>query len=110
MRNEDQIKAMAAADGYEYRQGRDWLMNSRWHKNDIEIPDFLLPDYFTDANQIDRMVRKLDEVHLSRYENSLHEILNRDDPNYVRYSFSIWKATTAQKVEAYLRAIGKWED
>jgi hypothetical protein len=109
MNEQLQIEAMARADGFEYKPNNHlglivWFKKGHqqgWKANE-------LPDYLHDANPIERMVQVLGDVELSRYEDNLHEIMKRDDPEYVRYSFSIWRSTTAQKVEAYLKAKGLW--
>jgi hypothetical protein len=63
------------------------------------------PDYFTD-NEIDRMVRDLkdDEELNAKYSKCLRDVCNRDNTYWTHL------ALPAQKVEAYLKAVGKWAE
>lgn len=64
----------------------------------------------TDCN-VDRMVRGLkdDRLKAREYFQELLKVMDRD----LRYCPPHWETTqasTAQKVEAFLKACGKWED
>ena len=114
--NKQIIEAMAKADGFVFV--REIPFNSLGslysHPDGVGyFPSNQLPDYFTD-NEIDRMVRDLkDDLRVAhQYVKELMEIVGQDIGNFGHYYpievavFAL--ATTAQKVEAYLKAIGKW--
>ena len=103
-------EAMARADGLiRATQYDGWRTENYTVIND-------LPDYLTDDNQIDRMVRELDDDQFTDYSEQLCLLMIKDDEDTERPSneqeiiellLRSLRATTAQKVEAYLKAIQK---
>jgi len=96
MNEEKIIEAMARADG------KKWTLKTDLAPLGKRVAKCLLPDYLTDDNQIDRMVRGLDEKELSAYVGYLERVMGCGLNKY------LFQATAEQKVEAYLRAVGKW--
>ena len=97
MNEQKKIEAMARADGYQWITPYDGL--GQWNNKNLEQVDNL-PDYLTD-NEIDRMVRGLDDNDFHEYCKHLGAVCLRDDKHP-------WKAPSEEKVEAYLRAVGEW--
>ena len=100
------IEAMAKADGYEkYFFPARFSEKQLWFKGIDQTPCDI-PDYLTDG-EIDRMVRGLDEVKASMYGRLLHEVMSAFLGRSA-YVADFVQAPEEKKVEAYLRAIGKW--
>ena len=105
MNEQKQIEAMAKADGWT-KGGSPTV----WRKGDDLLWTHQLPAYLTDANQIERLVEGLDRDTKWKMVNELAKILfyvfsGRANSEVAMYFLC---ATTAQKVEAYLRAVGEW--
>ena len=100
-------EAMARADGYT----QNGVAGEILYRRENEILGFdELPDYFTD-NEIDRMVRGLSpELLREYYYVQLNLIITKqeNEKGKIHYDCEKAQATAAQKVEAYLKAIGKW--
>ena len=94
MTNEKQNEVMAIADGFtahEYKLYASGFGSS-------------VPDYDSD-NEIDRMVRGLDDKELRAYYFHLSEVMGIN-----KYEAHLMlKATTAQKKEAFIKCKGEWE-
>lgn len=65
-----------------------------------------LPDYLNDLNAIHEAEGRIQLDQEARYGNYLLKIVYRDR-NGIR---TIWHTTAAQRAEAFLRTIGKWEE
>jgi len=103
MNEEKIIESMAAADG-------EYLFELNDHDHDGWKPP-VLPAYLHDDNPIDRMVRGLEEDDSYLYASTLCQILGIDNMLCdwsMDLNAKMLKATTAPKVEAYLRATGLW--
>jgi hypothetical protein len=99
MNEELQIEAMARVDGWKVCS---W--NGQLYKGLLYATNLNLPDYLHDDNEIDRMVRETINKEPSlypKYLTALEQVTRRDN------TFMLC-ATTAQKVEAYLKAKGLW--
>ena len=103
MDKQKQIEAMARLDGWKACprcDDEDCIYNSK-------------PDYHTD-NEIDRMVRGLMYKELFHYTKRLCGIIKRDNASSWDGDDQLLimanQATPAQKVEAFLRAKGFWEE
>ncbi|MES2366982.1 MAG: hypothetical protein V4563_13995 [Pseudomonadota bacterium] len=80
------------------------------HKKRIEMKlqtgtDFILPDYIEDLNMIHEAVMSMKEspgLFWTDYNLALLKICGG-------YSWEATNATAAQRAEAFLRTIGKWE-
>ena len=62
-----------------------------------------LPNYLNDLNAMHDAEKMLKGGMRSKYDAELTLICSRD------YNF-IWESTAAQRAEAFLRTIGKWEE
>ena len=62
-----------------------------------------IPDYTQDLNAMHEAEKVLKGGMRSTYDAELTLICSRD------YNF-IWESTAAQRAEAFLRTVGKWED
>ena len=112
MKHEMQMEAMARIDGwtivghdtgrYSAKPPNEPRMSNTWLTEELATGDY--PDYTTD-NEIDRMVRGLpDDKLVTNYIGNLTLICCRDGVRWIH------QATEAQKVEAFLKAHGKWAD
>ena len=63
-----------------------------------------IPDYHGDLNAMHDVQESLNPKQTETYEAHLWEVLSRSKQEYD------WKASAAQRSEAYLRTIGKWVD
>jgi hypothetical protein len=74
-----------------------------------------VPDYLNDLNAMHEAEKTLDRNYRMLFRNWLAEICKRPGkiPNGVDYSASDWNAvhaTAAERAEAFLRTIHKWEE
>lgn len=65
-----------------------------------------LPDYLNDLNAM----HKVEKVLKGEQRNKYWELLCLTVPLSGDNSTNAWAATAAQRAEAFLRTIGKWED
>jgi hypothetical protein len=73
-----------------------------WHDDQIEG----LPDYLNDLNAMHEAEKMLTESQSAQYERRL-----MGSRSFVGAAeFWIYHATAAQRAEAFLRTIGKWEN
>lgn len=77
-----------------------WNPEASMYSPDV-IPK--LPDYLNDLNASHEMEKVLGEYRKKEYWQTLCEICNFVDDNMIY-------ATAAQRAEAFLKAIGKWEE
>lgn len=80
------------------------------YKNRIRIPDYL-----NDLNAMHEAEKVLGDERMFNYLDALLDVLrlNLDPGGWYIDIDSVWKmthATAAQRAEAFLRTIGKWED
>jgi hypothetical protein len=97
MKREQQMEAMAKADGLEYTEYDGGWWGIRGVTGIVRSKD--LPNYFTD-NEIDRMVRGLSIIERFTYIGFLAGSTEADRV----------ANTAEQKVEAYLRATNNWSE
>lgn len=74
-----------------------------------------LPDYLNDLNEMHEAWCKLSPLKKHKFQVELWNVINRDHPyakrnEWVRLDELSSNATAAQRAEALLRTIGKWED
>jgi hypothetical protein len=67
---------------------------------------YLLPDYCNDLNAMHEAEKVLTEPQQSTYAQLLHAAHKR---HYLLADFCVAHATAAQRAEAFLRTINKWE-
>ena len=86
-----------------------------WSKRigEIELvsygPDFGFPDYLNDLNAMNEAeVRMSGGNWVIEYERELISVLEKDGDQPANPF--LWMASAAQRAEAFLRTIGKWED
>ncbi len=117
MKPEAQRIAIAEACGW--RRESDFPWNGLWyHPNAPQCGDGRycdeeeLPDYLSDLNACADMTKPLDAFQWEIYREELAEIctpLSQCRDKEQQYKFAM-EATAAQRAEAFLRTIGKWED
>lgn len=117
MSPEAQRIAIAEACGWQGPQHPDnvagmagWWSQSRgvwWKRPDcVRVMASAVPDYLTDLNAMHEAEKVLTEHQRIVYKETLADITPHDP------SVSLWglcHATAAQRAEAFLRTIGKWE-
>jgi hypothetical protein len=71
-----------------------------------------IPNYFSDLNAMHEAEKVLRGQQASDYDMHLWTVLKRDweKANVPITTIASWHATAAQRAEAFLRTIGKWED
>lgn len=105
MKPEDQRIAIAEACGWKkHTRAADGFAGSvqeqGWLNPDgLFLPPRMLPDYLHDLNAIHEAEETLNDLGLNHMVQFLYEIPGR-----------FWRATAAQRAEAFLRATGKWVD
>jgi len=76
---------------------------------------FLVPNYTNDLNAMHEAEKHLvdnfttQDFQIARYVNHLENLVSSNVPKY-GWSFALTAATAAQKAEAFLKTIGKWEE
>lgn len=126
MNEQKKMEAMARADG---RWQKD-VIPEKWTElgdGTVKVEEelghgssvsFFIPDYTTD-NEICRMVRGLDKEDRENYTHELMLVMRTTDEirrgvkpanleDIIELLYRAIVATPAQKVEAYLKAIGSW--
>jgi hypothetical protein len=104
MKPEQQRIAIAKACGWKREFNGDHE-DPEWYWIPPNNPDGddELPDYLNDLNAMNDAEKVLKGGMRSKYDAELTLICSRD------YNF-IWESTAAQRAEAFLRTIGKWEE
>ncbi len=102
MKTEQQRIAIAEACNFPpWRFGASWIATAGLEIHGIDGTR----DYLKDLNAMHEAEKVLNaSTQWSRYECELDNIVFRDA------TIKMWKATAAQRAEAFLRTIGKWED
>jgi hypothetical protein len=97
MTPEKQRIAIAKACGYQkgwnYKSGYPADFTQEWHIDS-------LPDYLNDLNAMHEAEKTLSDDNLKSYRGWLVVVCNGEH----------WRATAAQRAEAFLRTIDKWEE
>ena len=75
--------------------------------NGKEWQEQILPNYTEDLNAMHEAEKVLTEDQREQYLNSLYKVCNPD--SMLNDAWNLNCATAAQRAEAFLRAIGKWE-
>jgi hypothetical protein len=100
MTQEKQRIAIAEACGFRPKTDRHKPM---WVTPDsrtlVTMPDHL-PDYLNDLNAMHEAEKTLSDDNLKSYRGWLVVVCNGEH----------WRATAAQRAEAFLRTIDKWEE
>ena len=107
MSPEKQRVAIAEACGWKRGESECWWKNGFWAMFNDD-----LPDYLNDLNAMHEAEKVLNGVRRAVFEFALlHEVLKRPEPfNYDRGDImAVITATAAQRAEAFLRTVGKWE-
>jgi hypothetical protein len=65
-----------------------------------------VPDYLNDLNAM----HEAEKILTHDQADSFTEFLWSQYPGHVLFDSYIWHATAAQRAEAFLRTIGKWEE
>jgi hypothetical protein len=68
----------------------------------------VLPDYLNDLNAMHEAEKVLTEDQQEQYLNNLYEVCNLH--SMINDAWNLNCATAAQRAEAFLRTIGKWEE
>lgn len=109
MNPEQQQIAIAEACGW--KETEAWLDGRRcFERADINAGwDFdSLPDYLNDLNAMHEAEKVLTEDQQEQYLNNLYEVCNLH--SMINDAWNLNCATAAQRAEAFLRTIGKWEE
>jgi hypothetical protein len=70
-----------------------------------------LPDYLSDLNAMHDAEDTLFGSVYDRYYNEIAKLIDPYDSDTARFAdFAVINATAAQRAEAFLRTIGKWEE
>ena len=100
------------ASSLDAHSGKAWMQHG-WTGPDGKTYD-KLPDYYHDLNAIHEVVCGLDADNQSVYVVFLQEAVGLTEQDCDNWSYDedwiLCNATAAQRCEAYLRTIGKWED
>ena len=107
MTNEQQRIAIAEACGWELRPYGDMLVwyNPKGHACPVERDhrNKCLPNYLNDLNAMHEAEKTLTDKAHEEFRLNLYEVLGDD-------SRLIVSSTAAQRAEAFLLTIGKWEE
>ena len=80
------------------------------HEEDWRLNPFRgLPDYPNDLNAMHEAEKTLTQEQWDEYEIDLGEVVWKDDMSFIN-TRKRTGATAAQRAEAFLRTIGKWEE
>ena len=112
MNKAKQIEAMARLDGYHFIERN--LSGKPIYLHDIDRDGMNMsgnetintPDYLHDHNAVQRVIDGLDLSTLERYVQELEKVTHAS----VMTVTNMVLATCPQKVEAILKACGKWSD
>ena len=120
MSPEKQRIAIAEACGWAFlryahdsKSGESWPV---WEKNGntASIKTGLLPDYLSDLNAMHEAEKTLNEGQRRQMGEELMHVLNEQNRHLPRWlgptAFDYFHTTSFQRAEAFLRAIGKWEE
>ena len=100
MKPEQQRIAIAEACGWKPdKRGLGWLSPHGCYEPE--------PDYLNDLNAMHEAEKVLTEDQREQYLNSLYKVCNPD--SMLNDAWNLNCATAAQRAEAFLRTIGKWE-
>ena len=100
MNKQKQQIAIAEACGYKWPALREKKDSIGWELNGQYIPR--LPDYLNDLNAMHEAEKAMSVDDRNRYIDTLGTTYHN--------SWEFCTATAAQRAEAFLRTIGKWED
>jgi hypothetical protein len=112
------IITIAEACGWQWVEG-DQYTPSGWRNGNKLISSHEkssrgLPRYPADLNACREMEEHLSEDLLSDYVNHLRDILHARESDFgwlsIKDAWIFVRATAAQRCEAFLKTIGKWED
>jgi hypothetical protein len=118
MTNEQINIAIAEVLGRDFdpAEARNWGSRGRWVKHDnVEGGQLVfkhsIPDYCNDLNAMHEAEDKLEGMNKVEFAIQLCRVVGKDWPSGIGGgSFAHIHATALQKVEAFLRTIGKWEE
>lgn len=80
-----------------------WLRENGW--------SITCPDYLSDLNAMHKAEKGLrDEGSITAYMRAIEEVFARMDRKAPAIEHLYIRATAAQRAEAFLRALGKWEE
>jgi hypothetical protein len=100
MNTEKQRIAIAEACGH----GDYGTRMNGWHDDQIES----LPDYLNDLNAMHKAEKVLTEEQRVAYSNHTYDVACKAQRETEKWRWI--SLTAAQRAEAFLRTIGKWED
>jgi hypothetical protein len=107
MTPEKQRIAIAEACGWTRNGHLSWFhpTHGQQTSKDWDSPEKALPDYLTDLNAIHEAEKLLTDIEFIRYFRFI-EVMH---PEWIKEKTLI-HATAADRAEAFLRTIGKWEE
>jgi hypothetical protein len=116
MTPEKQRIAIAEACGWDYHNrhpihGKQSIKSWYYRDSDITVSDkSSLPDYLNDLNAMHQAEKVLTPHDNDRMTGWLLMLLGEENQAAIRSFTAVRQATAAQRAEAFLRTIGKWED
>lgn len=105
MRPEKQILVIAEACGWTDhfpKGGGGILLPYKWGNTHTDEKSVDLPDYLNDLNAMHEAEKVLNEKQEHIMNDTLWDLMSGR-----KY---LWHATAAQRAEAFLKTIGKWEE
>jgi hypothetical protein len=81
--------------------------NGIWSLNGIRTP---IPNYCNDLNAMHEVTSVLGDRTTQRFTDELIKATKADSHGVAVIYSSLYDATAAQRAEAFLRTIGKWEE
>lgn len=118
MNPEQQRIAIAEACGWKLKsnglspmwswQNESLIHRIKWVAHKVMASHGVLPDYLNDLNAMHDAEKVLTEDQQEQYLNNLYEVCNLH--SMINDAWNLNCATAAQRAEAFLRTIGKWEE
>ena len=104
MTPEQQRIAIAKACGWKWHSRMKGSIKVWDNRLDYVFSDSELPDYLNDLNAMHKAEKTLDYNQMNRYQNiELSRFVHTE-------TTWICSATAAQRAEAFLRTLGRWEE
>ena len=108
MTQEQQNKSIAAYCGW--RQSTSSMWEGWWHQKGKKTYQRFCPDYCNDLNAMHEAEKHLTTNEYMRYWDYLYNLCDRTVSSRVEDDFKLLHLTAAEKAEAFLKTIGKWDD
>jgi hypothetical protein len=110
MTPEQQQIAIGETDGWTWHGDASWPKhpsNHYWKKGRLNYQ--ILPKYLNDLNAMHELESILNADQMVSYDYHLDCVVGNGRQG-LNIEYFLWSATAAQRAEAFLRTIGKWEE